>query len=498
MSDKKTAISPTRSENYSEWYQQVIRAAELAESAPIHGCMIIKPWGYALWENIQSNLDKKIKETNHENIYCPLFIPISYFEKEAQHISGFAKECAVVTHHRLEVNEEGKLIPAAPLEEPLIVRPTSETTMGEAFARWIHSYRDLPLLINQWANIVRWEMRPRLFLRTTEFLWQEGHTAHETEQDALEETLRMLDVYEHFAQDYLAMPVIKGMKTENEKFPGAVSTYCIEAMMQDGKALQAGTSHLLGQNFSKAFNIQFLNAKGEKEHVWTTSWGVSTRLIGGLIMTHSDDDGLIVPPRIAPLHAVILPVTHQHKASEAIHAYCEALANEMRSLTYHGQPIRVKVDTKDKNPGEKAWYWRKKGVPLRIEIGPREYEAKNVFLKQRDQANNQTQNLSKEEFLNSLPSLLDTIQKTLFERAKQFQKEHSKFIRSANEFYDYFKNQQGFAYTYWAGDGALEDQLKKEYGITIRCLPLSESENKGQCIFTGKPNAKVAIFAKAY
>ncbi|NLB59698.1 MAG: proline--tRNA ligase, partial [Lentisphaerae bacterium] len=333
-----TAIKPLRSEDYPEWYQQVIRAGDLAELSPVRGCMVIKPWGYSLWENIQRVLDGKFKATGHRNAYFPLFIPLSFLEKEAEHVEGFAKECAVVTHHRLEADAEGKLVPAGPLEEPLVVRPTSETIIGAMFAKWVQSYRDLPLLINQWANIVRWEMRTRMFLRTTEFLWQEGHTAHASQEEARAETEQMLRVYADFAEDYLAMPVIMGEKTAAERFPGAVSTYSIEAMMQDRKALQAGTSHFLGQNFARAAAIKFLDAAGQEQYAWTTSWGVSSRLIGGLIMTHSDDDGLVLPPRLAPAQAVILPVLHRDTEQAEVLAYCERLAAELRELRYHDQP----------------------------------------------------------------------------------------------------------------------------------------------------------------
>ena len=345
----KSAIEPQRDEDYAEWYQQVIRYAELAETSPVRGCMVIKPWGYALWENMRADLDIRFKATGHVNAYFPLFVPLSFLEKEAEHVEGFAKECAVVTHHRLEAGPDGKLIPAGELEEPLVVRPTSETIIGATYAKWIQSYRDLPLLINQWANVVRWEMRTRLFLRTAEFLWQEGHTAHETATEAMEETRQMLDVYRDFVQEFMAVPVLTGEKTARERFPGAVNTYCIEAMMQDRKALQAGTSHFLGQNFAKASNIVYQNRQGDQEFAWTTSWGVSTRLIGGLVMVHGDDDGMVMPPRLAPSHVAILPIIRKAEESEQIIAYCEAIATRLRQLDYHGKPLEVIVDKRDIN-----------------------------------------------------------------------------------------------------------------------------------------------------
>ena len=356
MSKKpKTAISPTRQEDYPEWYQQVIRAADLAELSPVRGCMVIKPWGYSLWENIQRVLDGMFKETGHQNAYFPLFIPMSYLEKEAQHVEGFAKECAVVTHHRLEADKKGGLKPAGPLEEPLVVRPTSETIIGEMFAKWVQSYRDLPLLINQWANVVRWEMRTRMFLRTTEFLWQEGHTVHATAEEAMQETRLMLDIYADFAENYMAMPVIKGEKTEIERFPGAVRTFCIEAMMQDRKALQSGTSHFLGQNFARASNIKFLNKEGAEEFAWTTSWGVSTRLIGALIMTHSDDDGFVLPPKLAPAHVVVLPIIHDDSAKSEILSYADRIAKELRLQSFAGRKVEGVVDTREMRGGTKFW-----------------------------------------------------------------------------------------------------------------------------------------------
>ena len=403
MNKPRTAITPTRDENYSEWYQQVIAGADLAENSPVRGCMIIRPWGYTLWENMQRALDDMFKATGHQNAYFPLFIPLSFLQKEAAHVEGFAKECAVVTHHRLEVDADGKLVPTGELEEPLVVRPTSETIIGDAFARWVQSYRDLPLLINQWANVVRWEMRTRLFLRTTEFLWQEGHTAHATREEAIEETMRMLDVYADFAENWMAVPVIKGEKTAGERFPGAERTYCIEAMMQDRKALQAGTSHFLGQNFARASGIQFLGADGTQQHAWTTSWGVTTRLIGALLMTHSDDDGFVLPPRLAPQHVVIVPIFRSDEEKARVLEYCRAVAAELRAQRFHDAPVRVLVDERDERGGEKIWQWVRKGVPLRLEIGPRDIEKDSVFAGRRDRAPKDKQSVTRAELVATIP-----------------------------------------------------------------------------------------------
>ncbi|MCU0858548.1 MAG: proline--tRNA ligase, partial [Pontiellaceae bacterium] len=402
----KTAISPTREENYPEWYQQVVRAAELAENSDVRGCMVIKPWGYALWENIRTALDGYFKATGHVNAYFPLFIPLSYLEKEAEHVEGFAKECAVVTHHRLEAGPNGKLIPAGELEEPLVVRPTSETIIGATYAKWVQSYRDLPILINQWANVVRWEMRTRLFLRTAEFLWQEGHTVHETSAEAWDETVKMLNVYKQFAEEYMAMPVLTGEKTAGERFPGAVNTLCIEALMQDCKSLQAGTSHFLGQNFAKASGIQFQSREGCLETAWTTSWGVSTRLIGGMIMTHADDDGMIMPPRLAPSHVVILPIIRTDADKEKIMQYCNETAAMLRAQTYAGHPVDVVVDSRDINAGEKGWQWVKKGIPLRVEIGPRDMESGGVFVARRDKGAKEKYGQNRAEFVASIATVL--------------------------------------------------------------------------------------------
>jgi prolyl-tRNA synthetase len=380
----KSAISPRRAEDFPEWYQQVIRAADLAEPSEVRGCMVIKPWGYGIWENMQRALDAMFKATGHKNAYFPLFIPLSYMQKEAEHVEGFAKECAVVTHHRLELNSEGKMVPASPLTEPLIVRPTSETIIGASYAKWVQSYRDLPILINQWANVVRWEMRPRLFLRTTEFLWQEGHTVHETEAEARAETKQMLDVYETFARDYLALPVYAGEKSESERFPGAVQTLCIEALVQDRKAIQAGTSHFLGQNFSRSSGIQFQTRDGKQEFGWTTSWGMSTRMVGTIIMMHADDDGLVLPPRIAPTQIVILPITPKAESRDAVTAAAKELAAQLRRVGWHGAPLEVQIDDRDLGGEAKNWEWIKKGVPLRVELGPRDLESGLVAVTRRD------------------------------------------------------------------------------------------------------------------
>lgn len=501
----KTAIQPTRDQDYPEWYQQVIKSADLAENSPVRGCMVIKPWGYSLWENMQANLDKMFKDTGHTNAYFPLFIPVSYLEKEAEHVEGFAKECAVVTHSKLELNSEGKLVPASPLEEPLIVRPTSETIIGEMYSRWVQSYRDLPILVNQWANVVRWELRTRLFLRTAEFLWQEGHTAHATREEAEEETKKMLRVYETFAQDYMAMPVICGKKTEGEKFPGAVDTYCIEAMMQDRKALQAGTSHFLGQNFAKASNIKYLSEAGVQEYAWTTSWGVSTRLIGGMVMTHSDDNGLVIPPKLSPLHAVIIPILHNDAERENVMAYCAKLKDQLSAQTYSGREIKVQIDTRDIRGGDKIWGWVKKGVPIRIEIGPRDIASDSLFVARRDE--DKKTSVPRAEFIEKIGEILQSIQDNLFARAKKYRDENMVEMTSKEEFYKFYtpKNEKkpeihgGFAIADYDGSEEVEDMLRKDLRVTVRCIPLDGGTPKSdKCIFTQRPAKYRAIFAKSY
>lgn len=499
----ETAIKPTRAENYPEWYQQVVKAADLAEASPVRGCMVIKPWGWAIWENIQKVLDRMFKETGHVNAYFPLFIPISFLEKEAEHVEGFAKECAVVTHHRLEHGPDGKLVPAGKLEEPLIVRPTSETIIGATYAKWVQSYRDLPILINQWANVVRWEMRPRVFLRTAEFLWQEGHTVHATSQEAIEETRKMLDVYATFAENYLAMPVIKGEKTPGERFPGAVATYAIEAMMQDKKALQAGTSHFLGQNFAKASDIKFLDEKGNTSFAWTTSWGVSTRLIGGLIMTHSDDDGLVLPPRLAPKHVVILPIFRSDAEKPAVMEYCEKLAAELRAQTYDDGKVQVELDARDLRGGEKVWHHIKRGVPIRLEVGPRDIQNDSVFVGRRDLGPKEKSGVPRAEFVATVGQRLTEIQDNLFAKAKKLRDDNIHKVDDLAEFKSMFAGGEddpspgGFALSHWADDPAV-DALLKELKVTIRCVPLLGDDEDGKCIITGKPSKRRVIYAKAY
>jgi prolyl-tRNA synthetase len=500
MAKKETnAITPTRAQDYPEWYQQVVRASDLAEPSPVRGCMVIKPWGYALWENIQRVMDREFKRTGHKNAYFPLFIPKSYLEKEAEHVEGFAKECAVVTHHRLEAGPNGTLVPAGELEEPLIVRPTSETIIGETFAKWVQSYRDLPLLINQWANVVRWELRTRVFLRTTEFLWQEGHTVHATADEAIAEARQMLDVYADVVENYLAMPVIRGEKSPAERFPGAVSTWTIEAMMQDGKALQSGTSHFLGQNFAKASQIRFLDETGVLQYAWTTSWGTSTRMIGGLVMTHSDDDGLVLPPRLAPAHIVILPITAKAERPEEVINYCKTLRDQLQALRYHDRNIEVELDTRDLRGGEKLWGWVKKGIPIRLEIGPRDMAQDAVFMARRDKPANEKQSLPRAQFIEQLPALLDEIQHGLLQRARDFRAARTREIDSKDELYHYFTEEPnaGFALTHWSGDPAIEAQLKQDLSVTLRCIPL-EASAPGTCPFTGQPSKQRVVWAKSY
>ena len=493
---KKTAITPTREENYPEWYQQVVKAADLAENSPVRGCMVIKPWGYAIWENIQRDLDQRFKDTGHVNAYFPLFIPKSFLEKEAEHVDGFAKECAVVTHHRLEADPEGGLRPAGELEEPLIVRPTSETIIGAMFSKWVQSYRDLPILINQWANVVRWELRTRLFLRTAEFLWQEGHTAHATREEAVIETETMLGVYRDFAQDVMAVPVIAGEKTASERFPGAVQTFSIEAMMQDRKALQAGTSHFLGQNFSRAQDIQYLSSEGQHEHVWTTSWGVSTRLVGALIMTHSDDNGLVIPPKLAPVHVVIIPVYGKHDPAP-VNEYCEALKDELAKLYYGEGRLRVRLDQRDIHGGEKSWEYIKKGVPIRLEVGPRDIAKDAVFMGRRDLEPRDKSGMGRAAFIESVTSILDEIQGTLFDRALARRDACSREVNSVEDFKAFFEADGGFAWCYAADDSSYEDLLAP-YKVTPRCIPVDDNEPVGTCIFTGRPGQRKIVFAKSY
>ena len=484
---------PPRSEDYSLWYNEIIKKAGLAENSPVRGCMVIKPYGFAIWEKMQQQLDKMFKETGHENAYFPLFIPKSYLSKEADHVEGFAKECAVVTHYRLKNAEDGSGVivdPDAKLEEELIVRPTSETVIWDSYKKWIQSYRDLPLLINQWANVVRWEMRTRLFLRTAEFLWQEGHTAHATEQEAIDETVQMLNVYADFAEKYMAMPVVKGVKTESERFAGAVDTYCIEVMMQDGRALQAGTSHFLGQNFAKAFDVKFANKEGKEELVWGTSWGVSTRLMGALIMAHSDDDGLVLPPALAPNQVVIVPIYKGQDQLDNISVLADKLISELRA-----KGITVKFDKRDTHkPGWKFAEYEMKGVPVRIAIGPRDMENGTMEIARRDTKEKLT--VQADEAVDFVANLLEDIQANIFNKAKSFREENTTTAETWDEFQT--KVEQGFVYAHWDGTTETEDKIKESTKATIRCIPLDENAEGGKCIFTGSPSKQRVLFAKAY
>jgi prolyl-tRNA synthetase len=505
MAKQKTAITPTRDENYSEWYQSVLKGADLSENSPVRGCMVIKPWGYAIWENIQRILNKEFKRTGHQNAYFPLFIPLSFMEKEAEHVEGFAKECAVVTHHRLEAGPDGKLIPAGKLEEPLIVRPTSEMIIGHMFGKWVESYRDLPILINQWANVVRWEMRTRMFLRTSEFLWQEGHTVHETSAEADKEARQMHKIYHDFCRDCLAMPVICGEKTPQERFPGAVNTFTIEAMMQDRKALQAGTSHFLGQNFAKSCGVQFKTRDGELEHGWMTSWGVTTRLIGGMVMCHSDDDGLILPPRVASAHIVLIPIIND-ESKDAVTAFCEKLKDDLSNVLYHGQAVEVVFDKGNKTNGEKKWDWVRKGIPLRVEIGAREVESGQLSIARRDKGPKDTIAMNVSEICSKVVPILDDLQAALLKRAREFQAKNTKKIDTKEEFYAFFtpKNAEepevhgGFALAHWCEDPAVEEQVKADLSVTIRCIPLDSPLEEGKCVITGRPSKRRVIYAKSY
>lgn len=495
----KRAISPTRIEDFSEWYQQVVSLAELAENSPVRGCMVIRPWGYAIWENIQRELDRKFKETGHVNAYFPLLIPLSFLQKEADHIDGFAKECAVVTHHRLEQTANGQLVPAGELEEPLIIRPTSETVIGASLSRWVQSYRDLPLLINQWANVLRWEMRPRIFLRTSEFLWQEGHTAHASREEALDETLKMLDIYERFTTDYLAIPVVKGVKCSWERFPGAVNTYTIEAMMQDGKALQAGTSHFLGQNFAQASGIRFVNKEGVKEFAWTTSWGVSTRMIGAMIMVHGDDDGLRIPPLLAPTQVIIVPIIRDEHDTESIHGYCDQLQKQMSRKKLKGQNLRVSIDKRGMNSGEKKWYHIKRGVPVRVEIGIKELQQNMVSYSCRNNSANILK-VDADSFLKNVSKTLQIIQKEMLESARKKMSNNTKKITNLNDFKQAFTRQDKlntFVLAPFIDDKNVE-KLITELGVTVRCIPLQQPNAEALCLFTGTPTRTWALYAKSY
>jgi prolyl-tRNA synthetase len=485
----------TRKEDYSQWYLDLVRKADLAENSDVRGCMVIKPYGYGIWEKMQQALDKMFKDTGHVNAYFPLFIPKSFLEKEANHVEGFAKECAIVTHYRLKNSPDGKGIivdPDARLEEELIVRPTSETLIWNSYKKWIQSYRDLPILINQWANVVRWEMRTRLFLRTTEFLWQEGHTAHATADEAQKETLQMLDVYAEFAETFMAMPVIKGKKSEGEKFPGAIDTYCIEAMMQDGKALQAGTSHFLGQNFAKAFDVQFSGKDGKLEHVWGTSWGVSTRLMGALIMAHSDDDGLIIPPKLAPIHVVIVPIFKNEEELNRIAEKSNQISIELRKKGFS-----VKFDDRDTyKPGFKFAEHELKGVPLRIAIGPRDLDNGTVEIARRDTKEKKV--IAFDKVIDHIPELLDEIQNNIYKKALAFRDSMITRVDQYEDFKKGLEEKGGFMSAHWDGTSETEAAIKEETKATIRCIPLDGEEETGKCIYSGKPSQQRVLFAKAY
>lgn len=484
----------SKNDDYSQWYNDIVIKADLAEHSAVKGCMVIKPYGYSIWEKMQAVLDQKFKDTGHSNAYFPLFIPKSFFSKEAAHVEGFATECAVVTHYRLKNDGNGNMVvdETAKLEEELIVRPTSETIIWNTYRGWIESYRDLPLLINQWANVVRWEMRTRLFLRTTEFLWQEGHTAHSTSEEAIEETEKMLDVYADFAENWMAVPVVKGKKTPTERFAGALDTYCIEALMQDGKALQAGTSHFLGQNFAKAFDVKFTSKEGKQEHVWATSWGVSTRLMGALIMAHSDDLGLVLPPKLAPIQVVIVPIYRGEEDLNRISTFVNELTPKLKSLG-----ISVKYDSRDsQRPGFKFAEYELKGVPIRLAIGARDMENKTVELARRDTREKFT--ISQENLDVYLANLLEEIQENIYNRAHQFREEHTTEANSYDEFKELLDGKTGFISAHWDGTAETEKQIKEETKATIRCIPLNNKQEPGVCILTGKPSTQRVLFARAY
>ncbi len=485
-----------RADNYSEWYNDLVKNADLAEHSAVKGCMVIKPYGYAIWEKMQQQLDKMFKETGHSNAYFPLFVPKSLFEKEEKNAEGFAKECAVVTHYRLKNNPDkpGALMvdPDSKLEEELIVRPTSEAIIWNTYKNWIQSYRDLPILINQWANVVRWEMRTRLFLRTAEFLWQEGHTAHASKEEALAETKQMLEVYSTFAQEFMAVPVIQGVKSENERFAGADDTYCIEGMMQDGKALQMGTSHFLGQNFAKAFDVRFQSKEGKLEYVWATSWGVSTRLMGALIMVHSDDEGLVLPPKLAPIHAVIVPV---YRSDEELELVTEKAKEIQKQLQASG--LAVKFDNRDSyKPGYKFAEWELKGVPVRIAIGPRDLQNQTVEVARRDTKTKEV--VAMDALHDTVVGLMDEIQENLFKRALEFRAAKTYEVNTWDAFLDVIQNKEGFAWAHWDGTSETEEKIKELTKATIRCIPFERKAEEGLCIHSGKPSQGRVVFAKAY
>ena len=486
---------PSRENDFSGWYNELVKRADLAENSSVRGCMVIKPYGFSIWEKMQSKLDSMFKDSGHQNAYFPLFIPKSYLSKEADHVEGFAKECAVVTHYRLKSDDKGNGVivdPDAKLEEELIVRPTSETVIWNTYKNWIQSYRDLPILVNQWANVVRWEMRTRLFLRTSEFLWQEGHTAHETKSEAEEETIKILNIYSSFLEETMAIPVLKGTKSESEKFAGAEQTYCIEALMQDSKALQAGTSHFLGQNFAKAFDVQFATSGGKKEYVWGTSWGVSTRLVGALIMTHSDDKGLVLPPNLAPIQVVLIPIFNSDEEYKVVINKLDLFGKNLKSSN-----ISYKIDDrKNHKPGWKFSEYELKGIPIRLVVGPKDIDNNTVEVARRD---NLTKEVIDEEILiDKVKNLLDEIQKNLFNKAKNFRENNSHIVENYDDFKKIFKHKNGFVYAHWDGSIETENLIKKETKATIRCIPLNYGKEKGKCIVTGKPSNGLVVFGKAY
>jgi len=492
---KMAKAIPSRSEDYSEWYNELVKKADLAEHSAVRGCMVIKPYGYAIWEKMQAVIDKMFKDTGHSNAYFPLLVPKSYLSKEADHVEGFAKECAVVTHYRLKNAEDGSGVivdPEAKLEEELIIRPTSETVIWSTYKNWIQSYRDLPLLVNQWANVMRWEMRTRLFLRTSEFLWQEGHTAHATKQEAVEETVQMMNVYADFAENFMAMPVIRGVKTESERFPGALDTYCIEALMQDGKALQAGTSHFLGQNFAKAFDVKFANKEGKLDYVWGTSWGVSTRLMGALVMAHSDDQGLVLPPKLAPIQVVIIPI---FKGEEQLNAISEKAIKIKEALEAKG--ISVKFDNRDTHkPGWKFAEYELKGVPVRIAMGPRDLENGTVEVARRDTQTKEV--MSMDGIDSAIDKLLEDIQSNIYKKAADFRSEKTTEVDSYEDFKKVLDNKAGFVMAHWDGTAETEDKIKQETKATIRCIPVDNELEEGVCMYSGKPSTQRVMFARAY
>ena len=486
---------PSRENDFSGWYNELVKRADLAENSSVRGCMVIKPYGFSIWEKMQSKLDSMFKDSGHQNAYFPLFIPKSYLSKEADHVEGFAKECAVVTHYRLKSDDKGNGVivdPDAKLEEELIVRPTSETVIWNTYKNWIQSYRDLPILVNQWANVVRWEMRTRLFLRTSEFLWQEGHTAHETKSEAEEETIKILNIYSSFLEETMAIPVLKGTKSESEKFAGAEQTYCIEALMQDSKALQAGTSHFLGQNFAKAFDVQFATSGGKKEYVWGTSWGVSTRLVGALIMTHSDDKGLVLPPNLAPIQVVLIPIFNSDEEYKVVINKLDLFGKNLKSSN-----ISYKIDDrKNHKPGWKFSEYELKGIPIRLVIGPKDIDNNTVEVARRDNLTKEV--IDKVTLIDKVKNLLDEIQKNLFNKAKNFRENNSHIVENYDDFKKIFKHKNGFVYAHWDGSIETENLIKKETKATIRCIPLNYGKEKGKCIVTGKPSNGLVVFGKAY